>query len=131
MSVLVEVSCCVYRLLLRVQPEGLRARYGAEMEVVFREQMSAARDQGASAVARLWVSVTRETVVAMGPGVAARGGVLAGSVAGSAAMMALALVGFCTVGPITVAHGSSAVVTVVVPTDAQVPPLLKIVAQRR
>jgi putative ABC transport system permease protein len=46
----------LYRLLLRLVPQRLRKRHGAEMEALFRDRLTDARRHGMAATAAVWLS---------------------------------------------------------------------------
>jgi hypothetical protein len=56
-------SVVVYEILLNVYPDRLRRDYGAEMTLVFAEELaSARRETGFSGVLRLWSRVVAEFI---------------------------------------------------------------------
>jgi pimeloyl-ACP methyl ester carboxylesterase len=117
MKLLIELSCRLYNTLISLHADSLQYRYGEEMQQVFREQITEASAHGLPAMARVWSAVAAETLSLIGPVYAAKAGLLATSVTASIALLAIAVLGFCTIGPLTVVHGYS-----VMPIDAQADP---------
>lgn len=59
-----SMSSRVYRILLRAYPGSFRRQYGEDMSEMFRARASRAHEHGVGAVARLWLSTIRDTLVA-------------------------------------------------------------------
>ena len=104
---MIDGSCRMYNALLSLHADSLQYRYGDEMQQVFRELMTEAGKDGPPAMAKVWVSVAAELAALVGPSYAAKAGVLAGSIAGSIALILTTAMGFCTLGPVTIVHGYS------------------------
>jgi hypothetical protein len=61
----IEASCRVYRVLLLIYPQRLRAEFGSEMLSLFEQQLLDARREGGRAEAfGVWWRVFRETTYA-------------------------------------------------------------------
>jgi hypothetical protein len=63
MTGLVRIGCRAYGLLLALYPRELRQRYGAEIALVFREQMGSEFERrGLGGVAGVWLTAGWEIV---------------------------------------------------------------------
>jgi pimeloyl-ACP methyl ester carboxylesterase len=107
MKALIELSCCIYNALTTLYASVLRQHYGEEMQLVFRDQITEASNHSLLAMARVWSTVATETISLLGPAYGARLGLVAASITCSTALLAIAALGFCTLGPVTVVHGYS------------------------
>ena len=67
MSVVLELSCWVYKRMLPLYADNLRYRYGDEMEQLFREQLMDAGKEGVSGIGRVWRSAVYDVVSLAGP----------------------------------------------------------------
>jgi hypothetical protein len=67
MSVVLELSCWVYKRMLPLYADNLRYRYGDEMEQLFREQLMDAGKKGVSGIGRVWRSAVYDAVSLVGP----------------------------------------------------------------
>jgi pimeloyl-ACP methyl ester carboxylesterase len=67
MSIVLELSCWVYKQMLPLYADNLRYRYGDEMEQLFREQLMDAGKEGASGIGRVWRSAVYDAVSLVGP----------------------------------------------------------------
>ena len=74
MSVVLELSCWVYKRMLPLYADSLRYRYGDEMEQLFREQLMDAGKEGVSGIGRVWRSAVYDVVSLAGPAYLSRSG---------------------------------------------------------
>jgi hypothetical protein len=67
MSLVVELSCWVYKRMLPLYADNLRYRYGDEMEQLFMEQLIDAGKEGFPGIGRVWRSAVYDAVSLVGP----------------------------------------------------------------
>lgn len=67
MSLVVELSCWVYKRMLPLYTDNLRYRYGDEMEQLFREQLIDAGKEGFLGIATVWRSAVYDAVSIAAP----------------------------------------------------------------
>ena len=67
MSLILELSCWVYKRMLPLYADNLRYRYGDEMEQLFREQLMDAGKEGVSGIGRVWRAAVYDAVSLVGP----------------------------------------------------------------
>lgn len=107
MNRLYRAHCCLFDYLLTVQSDDLLARYEDEIRLVFRDELSDAWQEGATAILGVWRKILVETIALTTPRCVARlrlllaAGVLASGLTFGAAL------GFCTLGPPLIVHAYS------------------------
>src|SRR5882757_10397 len=105
MSLLLDLSCWVYKRMLPLYADSLRYRYGDEMEQLFREQLIDASKDGASGVGRVWRSAVYDAISLAGPSCLAPIRLLTMATLGSSSLILLTALSFCTLRNVGVVHG--------------------------
>jgi len=82
---LFRTSCWLYSQLLFLYPDDLYARYGEEMQWVFREELKRAVRHGLKEYTALWRTVLHDTALQIGPTLVSRLGIVGVAVTGALA----------------------------------------------
>jgi hypothetical protein len=104
MNLVYRAHCCLFDSLLMMQSDDLLARYGDEMRTVFRDELSDAWQEGATAILRVWTNVLTETITLAAPRYVARLRLLLAAGVLSGGLTFGATLGFCTLEPSPVVH---------------------------
>ena len=107
MSRIYRLHCRLFDCLLNLQSDELIARYGDEIRIVFRGQLSEASRNGPTAVLRVWSSVLAETITLAAPYFVARLRLLLAATTLASIITVSAAFGFCTLGPTLIVRASS------------------------
>jgi len=102
-----RAHCCLFDCLLTFQSDDLLARYGDEMRLVFRDELSDAWQEGATAIFKVWTGILAETVALATPRYLARLHILLAAAVLASGITVGATLGFCTLGPSPVVHACS------------------------
>lgn len=105
MSVVLELSCWVYKRMLPLYADNLRYRYGDEMEQLFREQLMDAGKEGVSGIGRVWRSAVYDVVSLVGPACLEPFRLWSLATLLSASIIFLTTLSFCTFRNIGVVYG--------------------------
>ena len=104
MTRMYRVQCCLFDYLLGLQSDDLLARYGDEIRTVFRDELSDAWREGATAVLRVWSEILAETIALTAPRYAARLCVLLAATVLATGLTVGTALGFCRIGPSPIVH---------------------------
>src|SRR3984885_8477214 len=107
MSIVLKLSCWVYKRMLSLYADDLRYRYGDEMELLFREQLMDAGKEGVSGIGRVWRSAVYDAVSLVGPAYIEPISLRSLATLLSASMIFLTTLSFCTFRNIGVVYGCS------------------------
>jgi pimeloyl-ACP methyl ester carboxylesterase len=107
MSRMYRMHCCLFDWLLIVQCDDLTARYGDEIRMVFRDELSRVWREGMHAILRLWVEVIFETAALAAPTYMARARLVLAATSLASMLTVGSALGFCTLGPSHVVHACS------------------------
>jgi pimeloyl-ACP methyl ester carboxylesterase len=107
MSVVLELSCWVYKRMLPLYADNLRYWYGDEMEQLFREQLIDAGKEGVSGIGRVWRSAVYDAVSLVGPAYLEPIRLWSLATLLSASVIFLTTLSFCTFRNIGVVYGCS------------------------
>jgi len=107
MSRMYRAHCCLFDCLLSFQSDDLLARYGDEIRSVFRDELSDAWQEGATAVLRVWSDILTETIALATPRYLARLHILLAAGLLASGLTVAATLGFCTFGHSPVVHACS------------------------
>ena len=105
MSVVLELSCWIYKRMLPLYADNLRYRYGDEMEQLFREQLMDAGKEGVSGIGRVWRSAVYDVVSLVGPACLEPFRLWSLATLLSASIIFLTTLSFCTFRNIGVVYG--------------------------
>ena len=105
MSVVLELSCWVYKRMLPLYADNLRYRYGDEMEQLFREQLMDAGKEGVSGIGQVWRSAVYDVVSLVGPACLEPFRLWSLATLLSASIIFLTTLSFCTFRNIGVVYG--------------------------
>jgi pimeloyl-ACP methyl ester carboxylesterase len=105
MTFLLEASCWVYRQMLALHADGLRYRYGDEMEQLFRDQLTDAGKEGVAEMGIVWGSAMYDAVSVIGPACLERLRLWGLAILLSASAIFSTTLGFCTFGNEGVVYG--------------------------
>ena len=105
MSIVLKLSCWVYKRMLSLYADDLRYRYGDEMELLFREQLMDAGKEGTSGIGRVWRSAVYDAVSLVGPACLGRIRLWTLATLLSGSVILLTTLSFCTFPKISVVYG--------------------------